>query len=145
MAKVLKFVDSDPRFVLLQDGFLNTTKQNRDIRIAAKILDKIDDISHPKNSVEDLDAEVLENPVAKALALAIRELNEGGGEVILDDREFDYLRECIKEAGFRHFIAREGRALEDWLDGLKSVKVKKEGGKLVLVSDEAKVEEVADA
>ena len=140
MAKVLKFVDSDPQFTLLMDGFLNTMKQDRDMRVAAKILDKIDDISHPKNSIEDLDETILDNPVAKAFALALRELNAGGGEIILDDREFEYLRDCIKQAGFKHFIAQQGRALEEWLDGLKSVKVKKDGTKLTLVPDEPKSE-----
>jgi len=138
MAKILKFADNDPRFQLLMDGFLNTTREQRDTRLAAKVLDKIDDISHSKNAIEDLDESILENPAAKAFALALRELNEGPQELILDDREFEYLRDCLKLAGWKHFIAQQGRDLEVWLDELKTVKVKKEAGKLVLVPDEPK-------
>jgi hypothetical protein len=140
MARVLKFTDP-AMFSMFMEGFLNTEKQDKDVRIASKFLDLIDEISHPKYSLEDLSEEVLENHQAKMLALSIRKLNDGGGEVIIDDKTYEYVKDCIKKAGWKHFAAQEGFRIEKWVCELSAVKVKKEGTKLVLVKDEPEIAE----
>lgn len=133
MARVLEFRDAD-KFTFFMDGFMQTTRQT-DVRLAGKILDKIDEISHPKHSLEDLDESVVKNQAAKMFALSQRELNEGGGEIILEDKEYEYVKECIKQAGWKHWAAQAGRDIEQWIDNLKPVKVEKKDGKIQLVKD----------
>jgi hypothetical protein len=114
MARVLKFLpDEKDKFALFMQGYQQTNKEDRNPKLASKINKKIDEVSQPKY---DLDSVVSGKRIGdldytqRAALLALRELNELGGEIILEDAEFDYLKECIKKANWANWIATEGYA-----------------------------------
>lgn len=128
MARILKFNSGEQdKFELFMQGFNQTTKEDRNPKLASKIHKKLDEISAPKY---DLDSVVDGKRVSdmqytqRALVLSIRVLNEAGGEIILEDAEFDYLKECIKKANWSNWIATEGYAIEEWIDSIKAVNLK---------------------
>lgn len=128
MARIIKFEAGDKdKFDLFMQGFNQTTKEDRNPKLASRIHKKLDEISSPKYSLDSIvDGTRVEEMTytRRALTLSIRELNEDGGEVILEDAEFDYLKECIKKANWANWIAVEGYAIEEWLDGIKAVNLK---------------------
>jgi hypothetical protein len=128
MARILKFEagDSD-KFSLFMQGYQQTNKEDRNPKLASKINKKLDEISHSRY---DLDSVVSGKRIGdleytqRAALLALRDLNEEGGEIILEDAEFDYLKECIKKANWTNWIATEGYAIEEWIDSIKAVNLK---------------------
>lgn len=128
MARILKFeAGENDKFELFMQGFHQTTKEDRNPKLASRINKKLEEISKSKY---DLDSVVNGQRVAdldytrRALIMSSRELLSVGGEVILEDAEYDYLRECIRKANWANWIAGEGYAIEEWLDSIKAVNLK---------------------
>lgn len=128
MARVIKFeAGENDKFELFMQGFHQTAKEERNPKLASKINRKIDEISSPKYDLDSIvDGQRLSDMqyTKRALMLSLRVLNENGGEIILEDAEFDYLKECIKKANWANWIAEPGYAIEEWLDSIKAINLK---------------------
>lgn len=128
MARVIKFNPGEnDKFELFMQGFNQTTKEDKNPKLASRIHKKLDEISSPKYNLDSMvDGKLLSDMTytQRALMLSIRVLNPDGGEILLEDAEFDYLKECIKKANWANWIAPEGYAIEEWIDGIKAVNLK---------------------
>lgn len=134
MAKLLEFGPGDSdRFELMTDAFFGVEGMPRNSHVAAKIIAKIEEISDQRYKVEDLAPDILVSFQRKMQALALRVLKATGGMLILDDREYEYLKGAVDAADWKHYAVKEGLALAAWIADAKTVKVEKRGGKLELV------------
>lgn len=115
MARELRFTGE--LFDTFMDGFLGTTLEQRDHRLAAKILDAIDTISLPKYRPDEIDKN--QSDGVQLLLSQQRLLGDGPKAIILEEPEYHYAVRCVKAAGWKNWAAQRGVRMEDWLVAVK--------------------------
>lgn len=109
-----KLVFNDPAmFTLFMDSFLNTPLGMRNFRSAARILDLVDKISRPALTTADVKDE--KGELTKLRLLQERVLNDAGGMIVVEDADYDYVKQCFEAVNWQNWAAQSAVQLEEWL------------------------------